>query len=46
MICSNCKENPAMNGSMKLPYCDDCFKIKFNNDYEKYWRYYIKLGIT
>lgn len=32
--CGDIVERPE--GSMKHPYCKDCFKGTFNNDYDKY----------
>jgi endogenous inhibitor of DNA gyrase (YacG/DUF329 family) len=33
--CVKCGKD-ANKGSMQHPYCEKCFKIVFNNDYNKY----------
>ena len=48
MICVGCgknREGKELEGSMKHPYCRECFKKFFDSDYQKYkgWmeRYHI-----
>lgn len=35
-MCVGCGGN-ATEGSMKHPYCRQCFKKNFDNSYDKYW---------
>ena len=39
-ICVNCGKaisSKKARGSMQRPYCMKCFKILFDDDYQKYW---------
>ncbi len=44
MICVRCGSQ-AYEGSMKEPYCRDCFQKYFNNNYKKFLEHIKELGL-
>lgn len=42
LICVKCGSNKANIGSMRHPYCEECFKKEYKNNYKKYLTWLLK----